>query len=164
MIASSVGPLRCRSGACGQGLLKTTLANVTFELGDEDLPDFAHDRIYAFGCALRQLRSPLIISSLHIKLGYYSFRTSTQLSDFASALSKVKVQGAVIVTGDKQVLDIGLEDLLGKLGMNVLPMHSRFEAYTVEFQLFGAFLHHYIPAKLASEDTEIPIVDRTHSS
>ena len=135
-----------------------------FELGDEDLPDFAHDRIYAFGCALRQLRSPLIINSLHIKLGYYSFRSSAQLSDFASALSKIKVQGRVIVTGDKQILDIGIKDLPEKLGMNMLPIRSRFEAYTAEFQLFGTFIHHYIPETQASEDTEVLVADRTHSS
>ena len=68
------------------------------------------------------------------------------------------------MTGDKQILDIGLEDLLRKLGMNVLPMQSQFEAYIVEFQLFGAFLHHYIPEKLASENTKSVIVDRTRSS
>ena len=128
------------------------------------MPELAQDRIYAFGCALGQLRSPIIINSLHIQLGYYSFRTSAQLSDFASALSKIRVLGRVIVTGDKEILDIGVQDLPRKLGMNMLPIHSRFEAYMAEFQLFGAFLHHYIPEKLVSEDIESLVVDRTHSS
>ena len=144
-VASSTGPLKCRSGDCGHSPLKHTLAEAVFELGDDDLPYSAHDRIYAFGCALRQLRSPLIINSLHVRLGYYSFNSSAELSDFASALSKIKVQRRVIVTGDKQILDIGLEDLPRKLGMTTLPICSRFEAYTVDFQLFGAFVHYYIP-------------------
>ena len=104
------------------------------------------------------------MNSLYIKLGYYSFRSSAQLSDFASALIKIKVQESLIITGDKQILDMGLEDLPRELGMNMLPMRSRFEAYTAEYQLFGAFLHYYMPEKLASEDTEILGVDRIRSS
>ena len=104
------------------------------------------------------------MNSLYIELGYYSFRSNAQLSDFASALSKIKVQERVIITGDKQILDMGLEDLLRELGMNMLPMRSRFEACTAEYQLFGTFLHYYMPEKLASEDTEIRLVDQTRSS
>lgn len=164
LVASSVGPLKCRSGACGHGPLKPTLAYVTFALGDGDLPDLPNDRIYAFGCALRQLRSLLIINLLHIQLEYYSFRSSAQISDFASALSKIKVQGRVVVTGDKQILDMGIEELPRKLGMNMQPFHSRLEAYTAEFQLFGVFSHHYLPGKPASEDIESLVVDRAHSA
>lgn len=151
-MALSVGPLKCRSGACGYGPLDPTLAKVVFDLGDEDLPYTASDKLLAFGNALRYMRSPIIINVLHIKLAYHTFEDSAQLSHFAAALSVVKVKEKLVITGDEQVLDMSYEALPRKLGMYMLPVYSRFEAYSPELQYSpGWFLHQYEPAPQADE-------------
>ena len=129
---------------------------MVFDVGDEDLPDSAQDKLHAFGCALRQLRSPIIINSLYIRFAYHSFRSSAQLSDFASTMNKIKVQESLIVSGDEHFLDINLEDLPRGLGMEVLPVYSRTSAAT--------FLHEYKPKMQAKEDTDILVADQTRVS
>lgn len=154
-IASSIGPLKCRSGACRHRPLHSILTNVVFDLGDKELPNCAYDRVDAFGCALRNLRSPITVNSLHLRLAYYTFANSTQLSDLASALSKIKVQEELIITGDEGVLDMSFGELPSKLGMGTMPVYSRFEAYHPEVQYSpGSFLHQYTPEKQVGEDTE----------
>ena len=128
---------------------------MVFDLGDEELPNCAYDRVDAFGCALRNLRSPITVNSLHLRLAYYTFANSTQLSDLASALSKIKVQEKLIITGDEGVLDMSFGELPSKLGMGTMPVYSRFEAYHPEIQYSpGSFFHQYIPEKQVGEDTE----------
>lgn len=153
-MALSVGPLKCRSGACGYGPLDSTLAKVVFDLGDDELPYAASDKILAFGNALRYIRSPIKINVLHIRLAYHTFKDSAQLSHFAAALSVVKVK-KLVITGDEQVLDMSYEALPRKLGMYMLPIYSRFEAYNPEFQHSpGWFLHQYEPEPQADEDDD----------
>ena len=153
-IASSIGPLKCRSGACGHGPLRSTLANVVFDLGDEELPNCAYDKVDAFRYALRNLRSPITVNSLHLRLAYYTFANSTQLSDLASALSKIKVQEKLIISGDEGVVDMSFEELPSKLSMSTMPVYSRFDAYHPEIQNSrGSYLHQYIPENQVGEDT-----------
>ena len=154
-VASSVGPLKCRSGECGHGPLRSALAQVTFNLGDEQLPYSAVDKVLSFGNTLRHLRSPIIIDVLYLRLAYHTFKNSAQLSYFASALGMIKVENKLLVTSDEQVLGMGLGELPKKLGMDVLPVYSRFQAYNPEVQYSpGRFLHHYEPEKQASEDAD----------
>lgn len=154
-IASSFGPLKCRSGACGHRPLHSILTNMVFDLVDEELPNCAYDRVDAFGCALRNLRSPVTVNSLNLRLAYYTFANSTQPSDLASALSKIKVQEKLIITGDEGVLDMSFGELPSKLGMGTMPVYSRFEAYHPEIQYSpGSFLHQYTPEKQVGEDIE----------
>lgn len=151
-IASSIGPLKCRSGAYRHRSLHSILTNVVFDLEDKELPKCAYDRVDVFGCALWNLRSPIIVNSLHLRL---AFANSTQLSDLASALSKIKVQEKPIITGDEGVLDMSFGELPSKLGMGTVPEYSRFEAYHPEIQYSpGSFLHQYTPEKQVGEDTE----------
>lgn len=153
IIALSVGPLKCRSGACGHGPLDSTLAKVVFDLGDDELPYAASDKLLAFGNALRYIRSPIMINVLHIKLAYHTFEDSAQLSHFAAALSAVKVKEKLVITGDEQVLDMSYEALPRKLGMYMLPVYSQFEAYNPKLQYSsGWFLHQYEPEPQADED------------
>ena len=151
-MALSVGPLKCRSGACGYGPLDSTLAKVVFNLGDDELPCAASDKILAFGNALRYIRSPIKINVLYIRLAYHTFENSAQLSHFAAALSVVKVKEKLVITGDEQVLDMSHEALPRKLGMYMLPVYSRFEAYDPELQYSpGWFLHQYEPEAQADD-------------
>ena len=133
-IASSIGLFKCRSGACGYKPLSPLLVDVKFHLGDEHLPDHADDKVHAFGCALRHLRSEITISSLHIQLGYHTFSNSAQLSWFASTLDKIKVQDKVTFVGDESFLDLSFEDLPSSLGMNVTPVYTCFEPYNLEIE------------------------------
>lgn len=127
---------------------------MVFNIEDKELPNCAYDRVDAFGYALRNLRSPITVNSLHLRLAYYTFANSTQLSDLASALSKIKVQEKLIVTGNEGVLDMSFGELPSKLGMGTMPVYSRFEAYHPEIQYSpGSFLHQYTPEKQVGEDT-----------
>ncbi|CAF9906144.1 hypothetical protein IMSHALPRED_004100 [Imshaugia aleurites] len=154
-IASSIGPLRCRTGACGHAPLRSSLAKAVFDLGDEDLPGYGNDQVYAFGCALRHLRSGIVINSLHLNLAYHTFGNSAQLSSFASALSKIKVQDKVTITGDEKFLDMCLGDIPITLGMHMLPMHSKFQAYRRDMQYSpGWFLYQYVPERRVGKDPE----------
>ena len=153
-IASSIGPFKCRSGACGHEPLRSSLAKVKFNLGDEDLPDHGDDKAYAFGCALRHLRSEITTSSLHIQLGYHTFSTSAKLSSFASALKKIKVEDNVTIIGDERYLEMDFGDIPSSLGMNVMPVYSRFEPYDQNIPYSpGRFHHRYKLGKPESKDT-----------
>ena len=146
-MASSVGLLKCRSGTCEYGPLHLTLAKVTFNLGDEELPGFGADTIQSFGLALRYLRRDIIISSLHINLAYFSFPHSAHLSAFVSTLSKIKVQEKLTIHGDEKVLDMTFGDFPEKFGMGMMPVYSRFQAYNPLIQYSpGSFYHEYLPA------------------
>ena len=59
-MVSSIGPLSFCSGACGHNPPHSSLANVVFNLGEDELPSYANDLIHAFGCALQYLRSEII--------------------------------------------------------------------------------------------------------
>ena len=90
----------------------------------------------------------MIISSLHIKLAYFSFPNSEQLSAFASTLSNIKVQEKLFIGGDEQVLDMSFGDIPKNLGMGMMPVCSRFEAYNPNIRYSpGAFSHEYLPAR-----------------
>ena len=131
------------------------LENVKFHLGDEDLPDHADDKVHAFGCALRHLRSEITISSLHIQLGYHAFSNSIALSWFASTLDKIKVQDKVTFAGDEKYLDMSFEDLPSSLGMNVMPVYTRFEPYDPNFEYSARwFNHRYEREKHFDKDAE----------
>ena len=126
-----------------------------FDVGDDRLPGHAYEKIHAFGCALRHLRSQILVKSLHIKLGYYAFRNNAQLSDFASALNKITDLENLTITGDEKVLDMRLGDLPSKLGMDMMPVYSLFQAYDTGIQYSpGSFLFKYIPEKQIGEDTD----------
>ncbi len=154
-IASSIGPLKCRSGDCGHSPLHSLLEDVEFHLGDEDLPDHGDDKVHAFGCALRHLRSEITISSLHIQLGYHAFSNSAQLSWFASTLDKIKVQDKVTFVGDERYLDMSFGCLPSSLGMNVMPVYARFEPYNPDVQYSpGWFNHQYQREKHIDKDAE----------
>ena len=154
-LTSNVGLFKCRSGACGHGRLRSELANVVFELGDEELPNHAEDRVHAFGCVIRHLRSEIIIGSLHLKLAYHTFGTSAQLSVFASTLSKIKVQDQLTITGDEMFLEMSFGDLPKSLGMDVMPIRSSFQAYHPEVQYSpGWFNYQYRPQKYLNKDAE----------
>ncbi len=117
-----------------------------FDLGDEDLPGTADDKVHAFGCALRYLRRQISVNSLFLRLSYYCFRSSAQLADFAAGLSNIKVQEGLIIAGDEKVLDMSLGEFPSQLGMNMMPMYSQFQAYTPEIPFSpGAFLFQYVP-------------------
>lgn len=152
-MASSIGPFKCRSGACGYAPLNSLLPKVKFNLGDEELPDHGDDKAHAFGCALRYLRSEIMVSSLHIQLAYHTFTTSAQLSRFASALSKIKVQDEVTIAGDERYLDMSFGDIPSTLGMNAMPVYSRYEPYDPTIQYSpGCFHHRYELEKRDSKD------------
>lgn len=154
-LSSSVGPFKCRSGACGHGRLRSELANVVFELGDEELPNYAEDKVHVFGCVLRHLRSEIIVGSLQLKLAYHTFGTSSQLSIFASTLKKIKVQGKLTITGDERFLEMSFGDLPKSLGMDVMPVRSSFQAYNPEIQYSpGSFDYQYHGQKYLNKDTE----------
>lgn len=126
-----------------------------FNLGDEELPSYANDLVHAFGCALRYLRTEITIGSLHIGLAYHAFSHSAQLSGFASALSKIKVQNRLIILGDEKFLEMSFGDLATNLGMNVMPMYSHFQAYNPSVQHSPGWFHHeYVPNKHADKDAE----------
>ena len=154
-MTSSIGPLKCRSGACGYGRLRSELAEVVFELGDEELPNYAEDKVHAFGCVLRYLRSEIIISSLHVKLAYHTFGNSAQLSDFASTLSKIKVQHELTIIGDERFLDMSFGDLPKSLEVDAMPFRSSFEAYNPSVQYSpGSFHYQYKAQKYLDKDAE----------
>ena len=155
MLASNVGPLKCRSGACGYGRLRSELAKVVFELGDEDLPNSAEDRVHAFGCVLRYLRSDIIIGSLHLKLLYHTFGTSAQLSYFASTLKHIKVQHELIITGDEKFLEMSFGDLPKSLNMPAMPLRSSFKAYDPSVRYSpGSFDYQYHAQEDLDNDAE----------
>ncbi len=155
-IASSVGPFNCRSGACGYGHLRSVLAKVIFDLGDQDLPGAAEDKVHAFGCALRYLRCQLTINSLFLRLSYYNFRSNAQLTDFAAGLSNIKVQEGLIIAGDEKLLDMNLGEFPTQLGMNMMPMYSLFQPYNPEIPFSaGAFLYQYVPEKHVDKTTDL---------
>lgn len=117
---------------------------MVFELGDDELPNFAEDKVHAFGCVLRHLRSVIIIGSLHLKFAYHTFGTSAQLSVFASRLNRIKVQGKVTITGDERYLEMSFGDLPKSLGMDVMPVRSSFQAYNPQIQYSpGSFDYQY---------------------
>ena len=154
-MASNAGPLKCRSGACGYGRLRSELPKVVFELGDEELPNCAEDRVHAFGCVLRYLRSDIIIGSLHLKLAYHTFGTSAQLSDFASTLKKIKVQHELTITGDKKFLEMSFGDLPKSLDMPPMPLRSSFKAYDPSCQYSpGSFDYQYHAQEDLDKDAE----------
>lgn len=137
-IASSVGPLKCRSGACGHAPLRSSLTKVAFYLGDEELPGDGHGKVYAFGCALRYLRPEIIIGSLHISFA---------------------------IAGDERFLKMGFEDLPHKLGMNTMPVYSLSQAYNPDNESSPCwFLLRYVPVgkQTKAQDKE-SIVDSTLS-
>lgn len=164
-IASSVGPLKCRSGACGHAPLRSSLTKVAFYLGDEELPGDGHDKVYTFGCALRYLRPEIIIGSLHISFAYHTFCNSPQLSWYASALSNIKVEDKLTIAGDERFLKMGFEDLPHKLGMNTMPVYSLSQAYNPDNESSPCwFLLRYVPVgkQTKAQDKE-SIVDSTLS-
>ena len=119
---------------------------MTFDIGDDELPGVAEDRVYAFGCALRYLRSQIIVNSLHLRFAFYTFRSSAQLSDFASGLSKIKVQERLSITGDEQILNMSIREIPAMLRMNRMPAYSQFSAYTPDGKCSpGLFFHLYVP-------------------
>lgn len=149
-----MGPFKCRSGACGYGRLCPVLPKVNFNLGDDELPSDGENKAHAFGCALRYLRPELTISSLHISLAYHSFRNSAQLSVFASALRKLKVQDAFTIDGDEKYLEMSFGDLPSNLDMKLMPVNVKFTAYNPTIQYSpGRFLHRYEPEESVSSDT-----------
>ena len=168
-VASSVGLLKCRSGTCEYGPLYLALDDVTFNLGDEYLPGFGADKVYSFGCAIRYLRHQIKVSSLHIKLAYYSFRNSAELSIFASTLSNIKVQEKFTIGGDEKVLDMSLGDFPATLGMGLMPVYSRFQAYNPRIRYSpGLFFHEYLPSRYFDQHTNLQhchlVVDLTDLS
>lgn len=133
---------------------------MVFVLGDEDLPNYADELIHAFGCALHYLRSEILVSSLHISLAFHTFSSAAQLSWFASALSKIKVQDKVTITGHEKFLDIAFMDLPINLGMHMMPAYANFWAYNPNDQYStGWFLYHYVSEKHVSKDAD-PLHER----
>ena len=130
---------------------------MTFNLGDEELPGEGESKTYAFGCALRYLRSEITISSLHINLAYHTFINSAQLSVFASAMRKLKVQDEFTITGDERYLEMSFGDLPGTLGMKLMPVHIEFQAYNPYIKYSpGWFLYQYSPEKPALSTADGP--------
>lgn len=126
---------------------------MTFSLGDEHLPEYANDKLHAFGCALKYLRSEMIISSLNIKFAYHSFNNSAQLSGFASTLRMIKVQDKVIISGDENLLEMSFGDILSSLGMKTMPEESYYWPYDPATRYSpGYFIHKYVPTKLVDKD------------
>ena len=60
-MASSIGPLKCFSGACGHSPSHSSLANVVFNLGEGRAARIRGDKGHAFGCAFRYLRFEITI-------------------------------------------------------------------------------------------------------
>lgn len=136
---------------------------MVFELGDEELPNCAEDKVHAFGCVLRHLRSEIIIGSLHLKLAFHTFGTSTQLSTFASTLSKVKVQDNLTITGDERFLEMSFGDIPKSLGMDVMPVRSSFQAYNTEIQYSpGSFDYQYYGQKYVNKAKAFDSVDHQY--
>ena len=128
---------------------------MVFDVGDNRWPGHADEKIHAFGCALRHLRSQILVKSLHIRLAYHAFKDSAQLSDFASALNKTTVLENLTITGDEKVLDMSFGDLPSKLGMDMMPVYSLFQAYDSGIQYSpGSFLFQYSPGKRVGENTD----------
>ena len=128
---------------------------MTFDLGDEELPGAAESRVYAFGLALKHLRSQIIVNTLHLKCNFFAFWSSAQLSDFAAGLSKIKVQESLIITGDEKILDLSFGEFPSKLGMNMMPLYTHFEAYQPEIQFSpGSFSHQYLPQNYVGKAPE----------
>ena len=48
-MASSIGPLKCFSGACGHSPSHSSLANVVFNLGEDELPEYGETKAMPFG-------------------------------------------------------------------------------------------------------------------
>lgn len=118
---------------------------MAFFLGDEELPDYGADKVHAFGCALRYLRTEITIISLHISLAFHTFSNDVQLSWFASALNKIKVQEKVTILGDEKYLDMSFGDLPSTLGMNMMPAYSHLRAYNPNIQYGpGWFIYQYV--------------------
>lgn len=129
---------------------------MVFELGDWELPNCAEDRVHAFGCVLRYLRSDIIICSLHLKLAYHTFGTSAQLSHFASTLKKIKVQHELTITGDEKLLEMSFGDLPKSLDMPAMPLRSSFTAYDPSCQYSpGSFDYQYHAQEDLDKDAEI---------
>lgn len=130
---------------------------MVFDLGDWESNKYADDKLHAFGCALRYLRSEITVKSLHIRLAYHSFRVSAQLSDFASGLSKIKVQEEFTIEGDESILDFkSFGDFPSKLGMDMMPVYTDWRPYYPNIQYsLGSFVYRYLPAKRFGESTDL---------
>ena len=126
---------------------------MVFYLGDEDLPDLGADKTYAFGCALRYLRSEITIESLYMNIAMHTFRNSADLSWFAGGLKNIKVQDKFTVLGDERYLDMCFGDLPITLGMALVPVHSYFLQYNPFVRYTpGWFTHQYMPEEHADRE------------
>ena len=146
-LASSNGPLKCRLGTCGYEAFHLTLGRVIFDVGEEEMPERAYDKVHAFRCALQYLRYPISINTLHMRFAYHSFRTSAQFSDFASALGMIKVQERLIITGDEKTLDMSIQDIPSKLGLDIEPTYSFYHPFDPYTYSNGDFIQHYEPER-----------------
>ena len=126
---------------------------MVFFLGDEDLPDLGADKTHAFGCALRYLRTEITVESLYMNLAMHTFRSSADLSWFATGLKNIKVQDKFTVVGDEKFLDMCFGDLPITLGMALMPVHSYFLAYNPFIRYPpGWFTHQYVPEEHAGKE------------
>lgn len=138
-------------------------------MGDEQLPSHSDTLVHAFGCALRFLRSDIIIGSLQINLAYHAFGNSAQLSGFASSLGKIKVQDELTVIGDEKFLDMSFGDLPSHLAMNMMPVYTHLQAYNTNIQYSpGWFKYQYKPENHVGKDAgpqhDNVLVNSTYSS
>ena len=59
---------------------------------DEDLPDLGADKIHAFGCALRYLRTEIALESLNISLTFQAFSHNAKLSWQTTTVKRLRAE------------------------------------------------------------------------
>lgn len=89
-----------------------------------------------------------MIGYLHVSLKYHAFSNSAQLSGFASALTKIKVQDRFSIMGDEKFLEMGFGVIPRSLGMHMMPTYLHLQPYYPNLQYSpGWVLYQYVAEK-----------------